>query len=169
MCVCACACMHMLSHVPIFVTPWSVACQAPLEWVGIPFSRGSSQLRVHPDLFHLLRWQADSLPLAHILLGLLFSVYLFGETASQISLKPSFCYSSQFRFIHPSVRPSNILNTELRVKVRTRWTWPCLPECFSLVWPLFCFHLLPLCLPLLHHLFCLFLLLPLTLARSPNL
>ena len=32
---------------PTLVTPWTVACQAPLEakileWVAIPFSRGSS-------------------------------------------------------------------------------------------------------------------------------
>ena len=42
-----------LSHVWLFATPWIVACQAPLstgilqarilEWVAIPFSRGSSQ------------------------------------------------------------------------------------------------------------------------------
>ena len=41
----------MLSHVPLFETPWTAACQAPLsmefsrqilEWTAIPFSRGSS-------------------------------------------------------------------------------------------------------------------------------
>ena len=49
--------MHaeLLSHVRLFVTPWVVVCQAPLslgilqarilEWVAIPFSRGSSQPR----------------------------------------------------------------------------------------------------------------------------
>ena len=41
------------SHVPLFATSWTVACQAPLslgilqarilEWVAMPFSRGSSQ------------------------------------------------------------------------------------------------------------------------------
>ena len=44
----------VLSHVQFFVTPWTTAHQAPLsmefsrqelEWVAIPFSRGSSQLR----------------------------------------------------------------------------------------------------------------------------
>ena len=49
------------SHVWLFVSPWTVACQASvygvlqvgiLEWVAIPFSRGSSS----PAL------QADSLP-----------------------------------------------------------------------------------------------------------
>ena len=48
-------CALSLSHVWIFVTPWAVACQAPLsmgilqarilEWVAIPFSRSSSQPR----------------------------------------------------------------------------------------------------------------------------
>ena len=46
---------QLLSHVWLFVTPWTVACQAPLsmgilqarilEWVAIPFSRGSSPPR----------------------------------------------------------------------------------------------------------------------------
>ena len=38
-----------VSRVPLFVTLWTAACQAPLsmgfsrqEWVAIPFSRGSS-------------------------------------------------------------------------------------------------------------------------------
>ena len=42
MCVCLCA----LSHVKLFVTPWNIACQAPLSiglsqqeyWTGLPFS-----------------------------------------------------------------------------------------------------------------------------------
>ena len=59
MCVCV-LCMYMccvwlLSCVQIFVTPWTVAYQLPpsmgilqariLEWVVMPFSRGSSQPR----------------------------------------------------------------------------------------------------------------------------
>ena len=52
--VCVCVCLS-LSCVQIFVTPWTVACQAPfvrgilqariLEWVAILFSRGSSRPR----------------------------------------------------------------------------------------------------------------------------
>ena len=49
------------------MTPWIAACQASLsmefsrqeEWVAIPFSRGSSQLRIEPRTPAL---QADSLP-----------------------------------------------------------------------------------------------------------
>ena len=51
-CVCVCVCV-LLSCVQLFVTPWAVAHQASLsmefsrqilEWVAIPFFRGSSQL-----------------------------------------------------------------------------------------------------------------------------
>ena len=48
-------CTLSLSRVWLFATPWTVACQAPLsmgifqarilEWVAMPFSRGSSQSR----------------------------------------------------------------------------------------------------------------------------
>ena len=48
--------VHKCRALKIFVTPWTVACQAPLsmelilqtrilKWVAIPFSRGSSQPR----------------------------------------------------------------------------------------------------------------------------
>ena len=49
------AVLFCFSHVRIFVTPWNAAHQAPLsmgilqsrilEWIAIPFSRGSSQPR----------------------------------------------------------------------------------------------------------------------------
>ena len=52
-----------LSHVQLFVTPWTVACQASLsmgilqarilEWVAMPFSRGSSQLRDRTQVSHI--------------------------------------------------------------------------------------------------------------------
>ena len=45
----------VLSRLPLFASPWTVACQAPLsmgilqarilEWVAVPSSRGSSQTR----------------------------------------------------------------------------------------------------------------------------
>ena len=35
-----------------------------LEWVAMPFFRGSSWLGSNPDLLPLLHWQAGSLPLA---------------------------------------------------------------------------------------------------------
>ena len=53
-CVCVCA-LKSLSHVWLFATSWTVACQAPLsmgllqlrilEWVAMPSSMGSSQPR----------------------------------------------------------------------------------------------------------------------------
>ena len=44
-CVCVCVCARTLSHVLLFVTPWTVDCQAPLfmefyrqeHWSGLPF------------------------------------------------------------------------------------------------------------------------------------
>ena len=75
-CVCVCVYMHTLNHfccVQLFVTPWTVACQAPLsmgilqarilEWIAISSSRGSSQAR-DQTLLHLLHWQVGSLSLA---------------------------------------------------------------------------------------------------------
>ena len=69
-------CMHAksLSHVQLFVSPWTVACQAPLsmgilqarilDCINVPSSSGSSQPRdqtgvssAHPH------WQVGSSPL----------------------------------------------------------------------------------------------------------
>ena len=61
MCVCVCVCECALSHVWLFATPWTVACQAPLSmefsrqefWDGspLPIPRGSSQPRgLNPGL-----------------------------------------------------------------------------------------------------------------------
>ena len=63
----------MLSCVWLFVTPWTVACQAPLsvwilqarilEWSVISFSRGSSQPR---DWTHVSCIAGGFLPLNHL-------------------------------------------------------------------------------------------------------
>ena len=73
--------LNLHSHIKLFATPWTAACQAPLSmefsrqeyWRGLPFptpgglpfllqgllpSQGSNQY-----LPYLLHWQADSLPL----------------------------------------------------------------------------------------------------------
>ena len=58
------ACMlNHFSHVQLFATPWTVARQAPLsmgilqertlEWVAMPFSRGSSQPRARTQVSHI--------------------------------------------------------------------------------------------------------------------
>ena len=68
--------MHMLGSIWLFVTPWTITCQAPLSmefpgkntgmgchfllW-GIFLTQGSNS-----HLSHLLHWQADSLPLCHL-------------------------------------------------------------------------------------------------------
>ena len=65
----------MLSHVQLFVTPWTVAHQAPLSmgfprqeyWTGLPFHSGIFLIwELNPHLLCLLNWQADSLPLGHL-------------------------------------------------------------------------------------------------------
>ena len=53
--------LKLLSHVQLFVTPMDyIACgilQARiLEWVAVPFSRGSSQLRDQTQVFHIAGW-----------------------------------------------------------------------------------------------------------------
>ena len=60
----------------LFVTPWTVACQAPLSmgfsrwkyWGGLPFPTPGifPTQGLIPGLLHLLHWQADSLPLGHL-------------------------------------------------------------------------------------------------------
>ena len=72
-----CAVLSHVSHVWLFVTPWTVAHQAPLsmvilqarilEWVAMPSSRASPRSRDGTCVSYvscLLRGQASSLPLA---------------------------------------------------------------------------------------------------------
>ena len=78
-CVCVCVCVHAhaqsLSHVKLFATLWTVACQTPLSmelsrqeyWSGLPFPPGIlSNQGLNPHILYLLHWQADSLPLSHL-------------------------------------------------------------------------------------------------------
>ena len=61
--------------VQLFVTPWTVACQAPLStefsrqeyWSGVPFPiPGIVPIqRSNSHLLFLLHWQVDSLPLSY--------------------------------------------------------------------------------------------------------
>ena len=66
--------LSLFSHVQLFVTPWTVACQTPLS---IGFSRQEYRdglpcpplgdlpnPRLNTHLLHLRHWQAGSLPLA---------------------------------------------------------------------------------------------------------
>ena len=68
-------CAQALSCVWLFVTPWTVARQAPLsmgilqartlEWVAMPSSRGSSDPGMEPASLVSPAFQADSLLLNH--------------------------------------------------------------------------------------------------------
>jgi len=74
--VLVCVCTQPLSHVGLFATPWTVACQAPLSvgsssqgyWRGLPFlSPGIFLIQgSNPHLLPLLYWQVDSLPLSYL-------------------------------------------------------------------------------------------------------
>ena len=64
--------VHLLSHVPLFPTAWTVACQVPLT-MGFP-SKNTGEgchfllqgiFPTQGSNMHLLHWQADSLPLNH--------------------------------------------------------------------------------------------------------
>ena len=65
--------VQLLSYVQLFVTPWTVALQAPLSrgfpreehWSGLPFP---SQVIFPTQGLNLclLHWQVDSLPLSHL-------------------------------------------------------------------------------------------------------
>ena len=69
-----CACLlSCFSHVQLFWTPWTVACQAPLcmgilqtgilEWVAMLSSRGSANPGIESLSFMSSLWQAGSVPL----------------------------------------------------------------------------------------------------------
>jgi len=62
--LCACLCMlSRFSPVQLFVTPWTVVCQAPLsmgipqakllEWTAMPSFRGSFQPRDQTQVSHI--------------------------------------------------------------------------------------------------------------------
>ena len=67
--------LYSFSHVWVFVTPWTVTCQAPLfmeffrqEYLsGLPFSSPEDLPNpgIKPTSLAVLHWQADSLPLSH--------------------------------------------------------------------------------------------------------
>ena len=69
----ATACMHaqLLSHVQLFLTPWTgssvhgIFQARTLEWVANSFSRGSSLPRVQTLGLMSPALQVDSLPLSH--------------------------------------------------------------------------------------------------------
>ena len=73
-CASLCSCLCMLSLVQLFVTPWTVACQAPLSmefsrqeyWSRLPYpcSGDLPDPGIRKGLLHLLCWQVGSLSLA---------------------------------------------------------------------------------------------------------
>ena len=91
-CVCVCVCVYiwlMLGHVQLFVTPYTVALQAPLSrrfmrqeyWSGLPYpSPGDLP---HPGIeLRSPALQADSLPLSH--LGSPMHIYIYIYKSNKI-------------------------------------------------------------------------------------
>ena len=92
---CYCLCVHVLSHVQLFVTPQTVACGTPLhgifparilEWLAISFSRGSSWprdwTRVSCVSFIAGRFFTTKLPGIYLL-----AIYLFYISMTTLIIK----------------------------------------------------------------------------------
>ena len=72
---CVYVCVCVFSHIQLFVTPGTTACQAPLYmelskqeyWSKLPFPTPGAlpAPRIESEILHLLHWQADCLPLSH--------------------------------------------------------------------------------------------------------
>ena len=66
----SCACM--LSHVQLFVSPWTVSCSLLCPWDFLGKNPGVGCRFLLQRIFltqgkaHLLHWQVDSLPLCHL-------------------------------------------------------------------------------------------------------
>ena len=92
------ACMHARSWLTL-VTPWTVACRAPLSmgfprqehWSGLPCPPpgGLPDPGVKLHLLHILSWQAGSSPLSRLrglsFLSALFSHLCNGDTVCAVS------------------------------------------------------------------------------------
>ena len=71
-----CVCVQLLSCARLFVTPWTIACQAPPSvgfsrqeyWNGLPFPTPVNlpDPGIEPRFSAYRHWQADSLPLHHV-------------------------------------------------------------------------------------------------------
>ena len=81
-----CVCSQLLSGVHLFGTTWTVAHKTPLSmefsrkeyWSGLPFPP-AGDLQTQGSNLHRLHWQADSLPLHHLLLLLLLLLSCFSR------------------------------------------------------------------------------------------
>ena len=72
---CVYVCICVFSHIQLFVTPGTTACQAPLYmelskqeyWSKLPFPTPGAlpAPRIESEILHHLHWQADCLPQSH--------------------------------------------------------------------------------------------------------
>ena len=94
--------VYMLSHVQLFATPWTVACQTPLsmriprqeyEWIAISFFRGSSQSK-------------DQTHVSCVLAGRFFPTEPPGKPNKNT-------FKETHPFIYTHIRPQNAGNNSL--------------------------------------------------------
>ena len=79
-------CAYSLSHARRFSTPWTIAGQAPLsmgilqarilEWVAMPFSRGSSQPRDQTQVSRIAGRHGNTHKITFLLIFLIFFFFL---------------------------------------------------------------------------------------------
>ena len=109
--------LHVLSHVRLFATPWTVARWAPLS-VGFPKQESRSGLPFpspgdlpHPgsnqDLLCLLNWRTDSFPLSHPGSpgwSYRLNIWIYLVTQSRLSwYKPKFSFKSLAQLLKNSL------------------------------------------------------------------
>ena len=95
---------QLLSYVWLFVSPWTVAHQAPLSkntgvschflLQGDLLTQGSN-----PRLLHLLHWQVDSLPLHHPRKPKCIVIKSFFMSQSESIHPHLICYGTSYTFI----------------------------------------------------------------------
>ena len=127
-CVCVCACTHRLSPVRLFVTPWTIAHQAPLSmgfprqeyWSGLPFPSSENLPEPGTEMVSLV---------SPALSGRFFTTVLPGKPKSRegISIKLKVQVTPHFLTHMLTVRwelglPSVILSfTNLALREASRW------------------------------------------------
>ena len=81
-----CVCVQLLSCARLFAIPWTIACQAPPSvgfsrqeyWKGLPFPTPVNlpDPGIEPGFFAYRHWQADSLPLHHLVSSHVYILYI---------------------------------------------------------------------------------------------
>ena len=125
-------CAQLLSHDELFVNLWTIARHAPLSmrfswqeyWSGLPCPPPGDLPNpgIEPPSFSLLHWQADSLPLAWIIIKSSSCFHSFGQILEGCLVhKIVFIIATMrvelllfsFSAVSDSLRPHRLLHTRL--------------------------------------------------------